>query len=256
MDFELSGRTALVSGSTSGIGRTVALTLAEHGADVIVNGRSTDSGTELVAQIEEMGNDAAFAQCDLTDAVAVDEAVTAAAEELGGIDIVVASGGPGSGPNPNFFRDTTPEEFAAFAEHHYLNHIYVIKAALEYLIDSDDGRVLTLSSDAGRIPTPGETGPGAAAAGVMMATRVMATEFSRWDIPVNSLALTVIQGSELLDQITDDGPIAHIFQKAVENQTFPVYPQDIADTVLFFTGTSAGRTITGQTLSITGGVSF
>jgi len=256
MNFELNGRTALVSGSTSGIGRDVAITLAEYGANVIVNGRSADKGAELVAEVEDLGNDAAFAQCDLTDPAAVDKAVTAAAEELGGIDIVVASGGPGSGPSPNFFRDTELEEFAAFTEHHYLNHIYVIKAALDYLIESDDGRVLTLSSDAGRIPTPGETGPGAAAAGVMMATRVMATEFSRWEISVNSLALTVIQGTELLERITDEGPISDIFKNAVENQTFPVYSDDVADIVLFFTGTSAGRTITGQTLSVTGGVSF
>lgn len=256
MQFELDGRTALVSGSTSGIGRDVARTLAEHGANVIVNGRSAEKGAELVAEIEALGPDAAFAQCDLTDPSAVDEAVTAAAEETGGIDIVVASGGPGSGPNPNFFRDTDPEDFVGFTEHHYLNHIYVIKAALDHLIESDDGRVLTLSSDAGRIPTPGETGPGAAAAGVMMATRVMATEFSRWEIPVNALALTVIQETELLDRITGDGPIANIFEKAVENQTFPVYSQDIADIVLFLTGTRAGRTITGQTLSVTGGVSF
>lgn len=256
MRLKLNDKTALVSGSTSGIGREIALAFADHGADVIVNGRSADAGTQLVERLEEEGVRATFAQSDITDPEALSKAVDGAAKRMGGIDIVVANGAVGSGPSTNFFRDMPASEFESMTAHHYLSRLYVIDATLEYLIESEDGRVVSISSDAGRIPTPGEVLPGGAAAAVQMATRALAQEFARWEIPVNAVAPTVVEDTELIDQITGEGPVASVFEGALDKQTFPVRSKDVAEIVLFLTGSPAARPVTGQTLSVTGGVAF
>lgn len=256
MRISLNGKTAFVSGSTGGIGREIALAYARHGADVIVNGRGVDAGEQLVERLEQEGIRATFAQSDITDPEALSVAVDDAAERMGGIDIVVANGAAGSGPSTNFFRDMPASEFESMTAHHYLSRLYVIDAALEHLIESDDGRVVSISSDAGRIPTPGEVLPGGAAAAVQMATRALAQEFARWEIPVNAVAPTVVEDTELLDQITGDGPASSVFEAALEKQTFLVTAEDVAEIVLFLTGSPAARPVTGQTISVTGGVAF
>jgi 2-hydroxycyclohexanecarboxyl-CoA dehydrogenase len=256
MRITLNGKTALISGSTTGIGREIALAYAEHGADVIVNGRTEDDGEELVNRIEQNGVRATFAHADITDAEAVSTAVDEAAETMDGIDIVVANGAVGSGPSTDFFRDMPPEDYSSMTANHYLSRLYVINAALDYLIEASDGRVVAISSDAGRVPTPGEVVPGGAAAAVQMATRALAQEFARWDITVNGVAPTVVEGTDLLDEITDDGAVASVFESALDKQTFPVEPADVAEIVLFLTGSPATRPVTGQTLSMTGGVAF
>lgn len=256
IQLNLDEKVVLVSGSTGGIGREIALACAEHGADVIVNGRSGESGRKLVSEIEEMGVEVAFAQADMTEWNAVDRAVQTAVSDLGGLDVLITSGGARSGPIADFFHESDPETFMEFPMAHYVSRLYFIKACLEYLQQADEARIINITSDAGRVPTPGEYGPGGQAAALMLATRVLASEFSRWDITVNSVALTVIEDTELLEWLDENSPIASIFETARERQDFEVTPSDVAEVITYLAGSDGARPITGQTISITGGVSF
>lgn len=256
MKVDLSGARALVGGSTSGIGETIAVTLADAGADVVVHGRSESKGKRVVERCEERGVSAHFVAADMTDYDAVKRAVDEGARELGGLDVVVPNGGVSGGPAQNFFVDLPPEDIAAFDTFHYVSRLYFVKAALDHLRESDDGRVINITSDAGRMPTPGEVGPGSAAAAVMMATRTLASELSRWEITVNAVALTVIQDTELLDELIEGSAISSIMETAVERQVFEVTSEDVAELVTFLAGADGAKPITGQTISVTGGVSY
>jgi 3-oxoacyl-[acyl-carrier protein] reductase len=137
----------------------------------------------------------------------------------------------------------------------YLNRMYAAKAALEPLIDAN-GRVVLVSADAGRWPTPGEVGPGTASAAVMMATKVLASELARWNVNVNTASVSVTEGTPAMEWIREESPAAPVFEEAVDRQEFPVAATDIAEAVLFLLGSAGARSITGQLLSVNGGVSF
>lgn len=248
---QFAGETALITGSSGGVGREVAIELAQQGADIVVNGRSPESGHEVVEDIESLGQQAHFEQGDITDYGAMETVVENAVSEMGQIDILVGSGGVGSSPVPNFFRDQSVEEIRKQYETHFMGRLNAIKAILEHMIDAGGGRIVNLSADAGRFPTPGEVGVGGSTAGVMMATRVLATELSRWNITVNTVSISVVQNTPGFERMLKESPASSVFEKALERQDFPVTMSDVAETILFF---AADRPITGQVVSVNGGI--
>lgn len=248
------GDVAIVTGSTSGVGKAIALELADRGADVVVNGLTQEKGRRLVDEIEDGGQRARFVRADITDYGEMERLVETAVDELGGLDILVGSGGAtGKDVMPDFFRDQDPSDHPEFVETHYLGRIYPIKAALEPMIETGGGRIVNISSDAGRVPTPGESGVGGPFAAVMMATRALAQELARWDIRVNTVSVSVVADTPGLDRDLAESEMSHVFEKALELQDFPVSSEDIAEAAAFLAGE---RPITGQILSVNGGVSF
>jgi len=253
MQLDMSGSAVLVTGSTKNIGRQIALRFASVGADVVITGRSREAGQTVRAEIEDRGVYSVFVPGDMTDYADVEQVVSTAIKEVGEIEVLVNSGGAASGPRANFFRDTDPKEFEGFLQHAVLSRFYFTKAILEHMITNEGGRIVHVTTDAGRIPTPGEVGPGSAGAAMMMATRVMASEFQRWNINVNAVALTATQDTDMVEHLEEESPIAHVFQKAVDSQQFPLTSDDVAELVLYLAGSKGASPITGQTISMTGG---
>lgn len=257
METHLSGDVVLVSGSTAGIGKEIAREFAARGASVVVNGRSRETGDDVASSLAaETGSEVTFVPADINDYDEVVALVEATVDRFGGLDVLVANGAAGAGPPANFFRKMDPEHLEAFCTGHFVNRMYLAKAALEPMIEGDGGRMINVTTDAGRVPTPGELGPGAAGAAVMMATRILASEFNRWDIAVNAVALTVTQGTELLRALSEGSEISDVFQKAIDRQDFPLTAERVARAVAFLAADEGGRPITGQTISMTGGVSY
>lgn len=246
---------ALVTASTGGIGRAVAEELADEGVDVVVNGRSVDSGERLISELEDRGVRAHFEQADINEYDEVERMVQNAIDEMGGIDVLVTSGGAISGPQPNFFRDMPPEDVLGFCRSQFANRVYAIKAVLEHMIDSGGGRIVNVSTDAAREPTPGEFGPGSAGAALLMATRTLAAEFSRWDIKVNTVCMSVVEGTASVEHVKE-GPAGAVFEAAFEKQDFEVAEDDIADVVGYLATGEGARPMTGQVISVNGGISF
>lgn len=255
MHADLSDDVVLVSGSTRGIGREIARELADHGADVVVNGRTDEPGEELVAELERKGANAAFVNADVNEYDGAERLVEGAIEAMGGVDVLVASGGARDSSGAEFFAEMPPAAILEFCVNQYANRLYLARAVLDHMRASGGGRILTLSTDAGRVPTPGEVAPGGAAAALQQATRTMAKEFSRWEITVNTVAVTVTRDQIDVERVGDDD-VQSVFEELLERQVFPLESDDVAGLVTFLAGSEAARPITGQTISVTGGVSF
>ena len=255
MQGTLSGKVALVAGSSYGIGKAIAIKLAQNGADIIINGRHEERGLEIVEQIKDIGRKAIFEQADVTNYQHVIQMVSNSIRKLGKVDILVASGGrPVKAAGLEFFRETKPEEYISYAESQWFSRLYCVRAVLDHMAERQSGKIVMITTDAGRWPTPGECLSGGAAAALVIATKVLAREFARWKIRINTICLTVTRDTPDLETMLSS-PIARIGKKALERQPFPTTSNDIAEAALFL-ASGASDQITGQILSVNGGLSF
>jgi NAD(P)-dependent dehydrogenase (short-subunit alcohol dehydrogenase family) len=174
-------RTALVTGATSGIGRAVALRLAEDGLRVLVTGRDTDRGAQVVAEIEKKGGQAEFLAADLGDVRGVEQLASAAGE----VDILVNNAGfSWFGPTPDLPADTFDAMFAANVRSAY----YLVAALAPKMAERGHGRIVNVGSMAGQVGLAGGAAYSATKAALAAMTRAWAAEFSPRGVLVNTIA--------------------------------------------------------------------
>jgi 3-oxoacyl-[acyl-carrier protein] reductase len=255
MSIDLSGQVALVTGSSQGIGREVALRLADAGADVALNARRRGAVDELVTALRQRGRRAMFAQADIFEYPQVAAMVASVRAEMGRLDILVVSGGSLERVPGNYFLETDPASYLDYARGQWLSRLYCFRAVAEPMMAQGGGKVVFLGTDAGRWPTPGVCLPGGAGAALVMSTKVLAQEFARHRIRINTVSTTVTQDTPGLTSVLSARAAAKVFEKAMQRQPFPVTSGQIADTVLHLLG-PAGDAITGQTWSVNGGLCF
>jgi NAD(P)-dependent dehydrogenase (short-subunit alcohol dehydrogenase family) len=180
MTTTLEGSTALVTGATAGIGRAVALQLAQLGAEVIVHGRSAERGAEVVQEIQIAGGKGRFIAADLADA----DDVRRLAAEAGPVDILINNAGVYK------FGATADTDDAFFDEHVNLNlrapHI-LVQQLVPGMAERGNGAVVNLSTVAANIPARTAGVYGATKAGIELLTRVWADEFGRSGVRVNAV---------------------------------------------------------------------
>lgn len=251
---KLEGRVALVTGGTAGVGKACALKLAQNGADVVISGRNREVGMQIVSEIEEMGRRAAFQECDLWVYDSVKAMADRAIAEMGKVDILIANGGA-TPEYAKFFHELNPEDYARTLNTQQFARLYIIRALLDHMKELNYAKIVVLTSDAGRTATPRESIIGSAAAGLIQMTKVMASEFSRWQIRVNALAITITQDTPSFEGVMAT-EARHVFQKAYERARFGIpTAEDVAGAALFLASPDSDR-ITGQILSVNGGLSF
>jgi len=257
MQVDLDGKVAFVAGSTSGIGKVVALKLAENKADIVLNGRTSAQSEDVVKKIGQLGRNVIFEKADITDYRAIEQAMQNAITKLGKVDILVASGGiTRTDIRAKFFHETDPADYLTIAKSQWWSRLYCIKAVLPHMITRKMGKIVILTTDAGIWPTPAESMIGGAGAAVMMGTKVLAKELARWQIRVNAVSMTAIKDSVGFQEATKlSNSLAHVFKRAFEKQPFPITMEDVAEACLFLASPEADG-ITGQILSVNGGLSF
>jgi 3-oxoacyl-[acyl-carrier protein] reductase len=255
MKTNLEGKKALVTGSTKGIGAEIARVLAANGADVALNGRSPSGVGKLLEEIESLGRRAIFEQADVWNWDEVSAMAGRVIERLGRIDLLVVSGGSLEKVPGNYFLETDPKAFVDYAMGQWLSRMYAFRAVAEHMVANKFGKVVFLGTDAGRWPTPGVSLPGGAGAALVMSTKVLAQEFARHGIRINTLSMTVTQDTPGLENVLVARAAAKVFEKAVARQPFPVRAADIAQGCLYLCGPESDG-ITGQTLSVNGGLCF
>jgi len=257
VEADLSGKVALVTGSSKGIGRAIAVRFAENGASVVVNARTPGPALEVVERVRALGREAHFEPADLYDYQDVKRMVDSAVQRFGHIDILVANGAA-AGPPPQPFHEIDPKAYGDCVSSHLFTRLHVVRAALDHMMARQSGKIIMVTTDAGRTPTRGESLIGGAAAAVVLMTKVLAQELARWKIRVNTICTTVTRDTPGYDTATSqqDTHLANLFKKAEERMPFGMNkPDDIAQLALFLASEDSNQ-ITGQIFSISGGLSF
>jgi len=246
MNIDLSGRAALVTGGARGIGRRIALTFAEHGADVGIVDIDEDAARATVAEITERGRRAIGQTCDVTSAEAVKQVTDTVRNELGGLNIVVNNAG--------ITRDTLlirmkDEDWARVLDVNLTGAFHFTKAAARHLMKADSGRIINIASVVGVMGNAGQANYAASKGGLIAFSKAVARELAPRGVTVNAVAPGYIQ-----TEMT-----AGLDAKAKEAllQGIPVgrygTPEDVANGVLFLASDLASY-ITGHVLVISGGM--
>lgn len=243
----LDGKIALVTGGSRGIGRAIALRLAEEGAKVAINYAGNQTAAEEVkAIIEQHGGTAMIVQTDVSDSTAATEMVARVHEELGGLDILVNNAG--------ITRDTLlvrmkDEDFDAVINTNLKGIYACTKAAAKFMTKQRSGRIVNLSSVVGEIGNIGQTNYAAAKAGVIGFSKAAAKEFAARHVTVNVVApgfidtdMTAVLKDSIREKLIEGIPLGALGK-----------PEHVADAVLFLVSDAASY-ITGQVLNVDGGM--
>lgn len=257
--LSLEGRSALVVGGTYGIGETVAAQLSAHGAQVAINGRS--SGQAALERLQALGGRAVLAHGDMTRYEDMVRAVEQTVDAFGGLDILVVSGKPSSA-RPGLFLEADPATFLDYFRDRTVSRFYAAHAAAKEMKRRGKGKIVFLTTDAGRTPTPAETLIGASSAAVVFGTRALARELARDGIRVNAVSLSLTTGTPVHDayrsawEAGDRAVILKAFHKLEQRAAFGLNTtEDVAAAVLFLASDASDK-ISGATISVNGGVSF
>lgn len=243
----LVGKVALVTGGSRGIGRAIALKLAENGADVAINyAGNTAAAEEVKTAIEQMGRKALLVQGSVADTDGVQTIVNTVVKELGRLDILINNAGITRDGLLMRMKEADWDDVM----HTNLKGVYnCSKAVLRTMMKQRSGRIVNMASVVGEMGNAGQTNYAAAKAGVIGFTKSLAKEVASRGITVNAIAPGFI-ATDMTSVLTDD-------QKAEMARTIPLgragQPEDVADAVLFLVSEGAAY-ITGQVLNVDGGM--
>lgn len=257
--MQFDGKVAVVTGGSRGIGAAITRRLAAGGADVAIVTRGRERGEAAAAAIREAGGSAQWFAGDTADFAQMHAMAARVAERLGGADILVASGSP-TRPSAELFLDTDPDDFPAYFVRQCVTRLNPLRALADQMIAKGKGKVVFLTTDAGRVPTPSESLIGAGAAALIFATRALARELGRHGIRVNTVSTTLTRNTPAYERFTDkanqDKVLNRAFSKIEQRAAFGLNdPDDVAAAVEFFAGDASDQ-ISGATISVNGGLSF
>lgn len=250
----LNDSVALVTGSGRGIGKGIATRLAEEGATVAINDIDADRAEQTAADLRAAGLDAFGAPADVTELADVQSAVDGVIDREGGIDVLVNNAGWG---RVELFKDNDPEVWDRIVDINYRGHVNCARAVVEDMMDRGSGKIIGISSDAGRVGSTGEAVYAGAKAGVIGFTKTLARELARFDVQCNVVAPGPTE-TPLLDEMQEETEFARKIHEGMDDH-IPLgrkaQPSDIAAGVAFFASSDADY-ITGQVLSISGGLTM
>jgi NAD(P)-dependent dehydrogenase (short-subunit alcohol dehydrogenase family) len=243
--FELSGKTALVTGAGRNIGAGIARLLAQQGAAVAVNDLDENRSRETSDAIRAAGGTAVAAPFDVTSMEAVADGIARAQAALGPVDILVNNAGVPAVMDLVKFRDTTPEAWEPYLALNLYGVLYCTKTVIDGMCERGHGRVITISSTAGAVGTDlGVSLYAAGKGGAISFMRHLALEVARFGVTANTLAPGLVLP-------TLDATTASLAARIPVGRVGT--PEDIGALVVYLASDEAAW-VTGQTIHINGGV--
>ena len=245
--MQLTGKTAIVTGGSRGIGRAAALTLAEAGADVaVIYAGNTAAAEETVRLIEEKGRKGLAIQCDVADEAAVTAMVKDVKKELGRIDILVNNAGI---TRDGLLMIMKEDDWQAVLDTNLTGAFHCTKAVTRLMMKQRSGSIINITSVVGETGNAGQANYAAAKAGLIGFTKSVAKELASRNIRCNAIApgcietdMTAVLGEDTVDAMIKTIPMGRVAQ-----------PEEVAKAVLFLASDDASY-ITGQTLNVDGGM--
>ncbi|MBL4807901.1 MAG: 3-oxoacyl-[acyl-carrier-protein] reductase [Rhodobacteraceae bacterium] len=243
--FDLTGKTALVTGASGGIGGAIARALHGQGATVALSGTRVDPLNALAA---ELGERAYVVPCNLSDREAVAALPKAAIEAMGGLDILVNNAGV---TKDNLFMRMKDDEWDTVLDINLTSTMILMRAVMRPMMKARWGRIINISSIVGVTGNPGQANYAASKAGVIGMGKSVAYEVASRGITVNAIAPGFIT-TAMTDKLTDD-------QKSALLTGVPMGRMGTADEIaaaaVYLAGPEAGY-VTGQTLHVNGGMAM
>ncbi|MCT2538559.1 3-oxoacyl-ACP reductase FabG [Sedimentimonas flavescens] len=243
--FDLTGKSALVTGASGGIGAEIAKALHAAGAKVALSGTRVEPLEALAA---ELGERAFVVPANLSDAASVEALPKAAIEAMGGLDILVNNAGI---TRDNLFMRMSDEEWQSVLEVNLTSSFRLMRGVLRGMMKARWGRIINITSVVGATGNPGQGNYAAAKAGMVGMSKSLAYEVASRGITVNCVAPGFI-ATAMTDKLNDD-------QKSKILTQIPAgrmgAPEEIAAAVLYLASPEAGY-VTGATLHVNGGMAM
>jgi NAD(P)-dependent dehydrogenase (short-subunit alcohol dehydrogenase family) len=246
--FDVVGQVALVTGAARGLGRAVALALADAGADVALGLRDLSSDAGLVAEIEATGRQVLAVQCEVSDIGQVQAAVDAVVAQFGRLDILVNNAGIGP---ENDALDVTEEDFDRTIAVNLKGTFFASQAAGRVMAGQGGGRIVNMGSQAGAVALPGESVYCMTKAAIAHLTKCLAVEWGGHGVNVNCVAPTFVRTDGTTPALSDPAFEADVVERIAALHRIGE-PMDVAGAVLYLCSPAASL-VTGHTLLVDGG---
>lgn len=246
--FELTGKKALVTGASRGLGQAIAWALAEAGCNVAVNARTEEGLAETLAGIQKRGRKGAAVPADVSDEAAVQAMVESAHKQLGGLDILVNNAGVWGGSYSVRIRKA---DWDRVIQTNLTGVFLVAKAAAKLMMKQRSGKIINLSSVLGFRGSPQSAAYGAAKAGVIQLTRVLAIEMGPVGVQVNAIAPGFFDTDMTRAYTKDKQAAMEEYLSKIPAKRYG-RPEELGGLVVFLASPAADL-ITGQTVVIDGG---
>ena len=246
--MRLKDKVAVVTGSSRGVGKAVALGFAREGARVVINYTSNQAAAdEAVEAARSMGTEAVAVKADVAKSADVEQLFSSCIDAFGRLDILVNNAGF---TRPAMLLKMTEEQWDQVVDIHLKGAFLCSQAAARLMKEQKSGKIINVMSVAGLVGTVGQVNYSAAKGGILSMTKSIARELARYNVCANVISLGIV-ATDMTEKIRTDEKLRDIYMNRILLKRF-AEPDDISPAFVFFASDESSY-ITGQLLCVDGG---